>query len=752
MGAGKAGWGTGVPDIDRSETTKFPPDPWWRDWFSEDFSWAGLASKTIKEFGPHSTGPHGVDTLQAYWRLDYASDNGRLRTDQEMRKTGELVDGPDCKTYHIAHLPTRNEQGDTAGWKADWAEKDWERLNQVLSARMDAASDLIVPYITETTSERLAKPNFETRALLVGAVIRDTPAPTRPPDRQPSRIWHAVFAGARFLAVADFRRAEFSGGDANFSRATFSGGGAKFCGAQFSGGKADFSKARFLLEDADFSDANFAGGEADFSGASFLRANAVFRYAHFSGGRTSFSSVFFMENTANFTGAHFSGGNASFVYARFWGHYAWFADARFSGGPASFRGAEFSIGHAFFSGAHFSGGDAIFHSTNFAGGEAYFSGVNFSGGRADFSEAIFAGGSARFDHSQFSGGNADFSSAQFSGGGAVFTNAHFSGPAFFVDLAFENSEHREPVNNSQAESRWRDAFLGARFQRGLDWSDSPFYAISAFNGAEIEGHLNYPRLSEKSSKNEFEKKAFRLARQVRTKERNWPRWLKSFVSADKHERRRALEALEGGARTLKRAMKAHHDPHREQLFFRFELRARRAQDGISPLEVVASWLYEITSDYGASIARPFLWIFFLTGISGFVYAFIGSQTATMQAVYGPSLWDQLPDGFGLAIQNLAQPFSVFSSVTLSESGWVKDLHAATSEYSSAPYVQPTLETGLSDSFFQSLRDNVASFFYRLGRVFIGWNGIALLCVAQSFFSIIFLFLFALGVRRKFQIN
>lgn len=872
-------------------TAEEAQDRWWRGWFERDFSWEGLASKKIEaysykkinQFGSHKLGPHKVETLQDYWRLPNDGNSERLRSDKDLRERGELVEGPDGRPYHIAHLPPRNKNGDRVGWKANWTDEEWEHLERLLTARMDTAfaeAGGLTP--SGEGSEQFTHIDHETRALLVGAVIGETPSPTRAPGTERPVVWHVTFSNVCFLRTASFQGAQFSAGPAHFRRALFLGSGANFKETKFSGGDADFEKAEFLggeasfqgaefsrgiayfrktvfsgagadfqsakfsgvrvsfdgavfsggpasfdetkfhtdttdfrnaefLAEASFVRTDFAGKKTSFEGASFSGGSVYFRRAVFSRGSANFENVHFSRGRVSFEDVKFSGGTANFRFAKFFGRDADLKKVEFSGGDALFQGAQFSGGIVYFRDAVLSGGVANFNNTQFLAGKASFENVDFSGGKAsflgahfssketEFSNAHFSGGTADFRDSKFtsgdavfintyfSGGDANFQNvqfcgaavfngahfsggtanfiqanflgkkatffvAQFSGGDAVFLGARFSGTFRFCNAVFQGIAAFNMIEIDEAISggalivdtsdiQWRGAFSGARFERGIRWEGSPFYAISAFDAAKYVDEVRYPRLAEGKARREFIHKAFLPARRARAATRSFPVWVKSRHKADREERREALETLEGGARMLKRAMNAQHDPHREQLFFRFELMARRAQDGVSPLEVWASRLYALTSNYGESIGRPFMALGALTVIASLFFAHIGSQTTAMVSMYGPSFWDHLPGAFGLAIRNLAQPFSIFSSVTLAESDWVRNLHDATSTYSTGPDAQITADIA-----------GMKLLLSRLGAVFWGWNGIAMLSMVQSFFSIIFLFLLALGVRRKFQIS
>ena len=91
-------------------------------------------------------------------------------------------------------------------------------------------------------------------------------------------------------------------------------------------------------------------------------------------------------------------------------------------------------------------------------------------------------------------------------------------------------------------------------------------------------------------------------------------------------------AFEAAFRTLKLAMESNRDRIEEGRFFRLELLARRnRRDAAVPRwERWASWLYEVSSDYGNSIARPLVWIaasLVIMGVSGTKIAALASRCA-----------------------------------------------------------------------------------------------------------------------------
>jgi Pentapeptide repeats (9 copies) len=498
--------------------------------------------------------------------------------------------------------------------------------------------------------------------LIRGAGIKETPGQVtkeetdaeEPPVKSITiDALHIDLSGFVFPGRADFQSAAFSG-EASFKSATFSSE-ADFESAAFSG-DADFGSATFsgpaFFESTAFSGiANFDraafSGRATFQSAAFS-GDAIFGSAAFSGdaifGSATFSGFAFFESTA------FSG-IAIFESAAF-SREAIFRSASFSD-DAIFGYAAFS-GRATFQSASFSG-TAVFQSATFSG-EASFKSAAFSD-RADFESAAFSG-EAIFESAAFSdtaffqsvafSGEASFKSASFSGL-AVFRSVSFSGPASFRGQTFKNDIF----------------FNGAKFrsERKIDFGLATFERVAQFDGALFEGETDFsavwgqrtfslagarfegvpdfiqahfeeaPRLDNVevegrllSSRQEPREEGKKLSR------RNWLHlWLlrltKPYGSLDYIYRRTREGVPEGSPlrdiparwRALKRLAIQGHDTDRELQFFSGEVRsARFAGDWPLPwpiwkanawggfLRFWAGLLYQILSNFGRSLIRPFL--------------------------------------------------------------------------------------------------------------------------------------------------
>jgi hypothetical protein len=339
-------------------------------------------------------------------------------------------------------------------------------------------------------------------------------------------------------------------------------------------GYCDFEQARFS-GDARFERAAFSGG-AGFEGAAFS-GDAWFQRAAFSGaagfGRAAFSG------TAWFEGAAFSGD-------------AWFGRAAFSG-AAWFERAAFS-------------------------GAARFEGAAFSGA-AGFGGAAFSG-DARFERAAFSGG-ALFQTNVFSSH-AYFDGAKFNGNMDFTSANFEKLASFERIEWPSAAQHWHSAFDQVLFRGTLSLTGAGLQSFAAFDGARLEGGLQIDEADEQAGKARFKTErraaiaaahadgeAFaareRAAREAKDKEKAAPVSRAAIATHVKAQRDARLRELERGCRVLKLAFERAANKNREQMLYRFELQARRAQKKLPLGEALFSDLYALASDYGASMVRPF---------------------------------------------------------------------------------------------------------------------------------------------------
>lgn len=371
------------------------------------------------------------------------------------------------------------------------------------------------------------------------------------------------------------------GSEVDFSGVSFRREQIAFAGFVFPG-PVNFQSARF--RHAGFRRAKFRGDDTNFDKAEFDGLAGNFQEAEFSGGGVSFIEATFLDGGADFRGAKFIGGPANFIRARFNGRETNFEGAVFSVG-AMFDRAKFEKGTANFSKAKFRGGDASFGWAIFAGGDANFNETEFSDGCADFGAAEFKGGAADFYNAKFSGGATIFAQAEFSGGNTCFMSTEFGGEeADFGGAKFSGG--RVEFNGAVFSGAAR--FEGGTFDSPVDLEGARFKQVPDFRRTILTAHFTLHDVTVE------------------------PGHDVSGVDADRYRRLKQL-AVES------------RDHKSELYFFSRELMAMRGHETLG-LALWLDHLYELTSDFGRSLARP---IFFLVAtwfVFGLVYATLFGKT------------------------------------------------------------------------------------------------------------------------------
>ncbi|MFS2317969.1 pentapeptide repeat-containing protein, partial [Maricaulis sp. D1M11] len=419
-------------------------------------------------------------------------------------------------------------------------------------------------------------------------------------------------------------------------------------------------------------------------------------------------------------------------------HALWLTDANFTdaifASPADFNHTQFLGGNANFINAQFTGGKTNFYKAKFSGGSANFYNVRFSGGHADFYNVQFSGGYADFYNARFFGGDADFQSTSFHytarfGGSAEQRGAtEFSAPGFHHQVSFRKAEFQDTIEFrdcyfSDSPGNTQSAFAGARFREVVDLNSATRLPLDAFNGAVLEKpillHADAPRRSGfDDTRTAIRAHIDGLSENARNTQAN-DLWA----------------ALEGGCRTLKRAMAQQGDHHREQQFFRMELMARQNRpvrsdayrDGqLTRWDRWAARAYGVFADYGASFLRPLGWV--MGGAFGLALVYFclgnGARLSSMPAfgfdygglaLIGHILSTGASESVDLAFQQVFRPFFIWApGYAETGEGWIQTVKATS---------HPAW-----------------------------WLVIKILATLQSFISIALLFLSGLALRRKFQIG
>lgn len=698
---------------DLAENAKGIEKAWWDDWWAADWSWAGLATKQIGASGVAYGGQYGDRNLRDYWSRD--PQTRKLRSDAVLLEIGELARAPDGTLWHVSHIPMLWRDGSAA--KIGWDIKQRQKFLEIISRRIAEASE------TKTDSFARAQGAYG-RAQFCGAILIDCPVEMSNGKNTVflvmdggallDSISGVLFLGAGFRCEGSlftkeinfsntqidgavcFDHAKFLGG-VNFSRASVTGnfrfiyvsicGDAKFDNAKFIN-NASFQESTFAGP-ANFSDAVFEKS-ARFNKATFLDL-VRFDLANFDDDAL-FEQVKF-EFVVRFDKIKFKK-SVNFYFSSF------LKDASF--GYTSF--SEYSTFHA-----------AIFYSN------VSFHGAEFQG-TSVFTSVCFRPPPSGSDTEL----KASFVGCRFKDV-ADFTGAEFHRRMDFQATTFERRVQFDQIKLPESHALWQGMFSDAQFKDVTSFRGAGCRAFAAFDGAVFAGGLRLDDPGEANVQAQFEKELAQTLDVGSTAVgANLPsafiaKWLVGAkalptglsarlaarsTSGEVNNRVHGtgLRSLEGGCRVLKQSMEKASDKVREQMFYAFELTARRHQQDISRAERLFSYAYAGTADYGRSIARP-LWLLVLTiplfTIFYWFIFYIQGKSTDSELIY-----QSLSLSFGRVF-----PFGLWQSNTLA-------------------YQTDVLQ----------LRDTGMGLALRL------------LATLQSLLALIFAFLVGLALRRRFHIN
>ena len=449
------------------------------------------------------------------------------------------------------------------------------------------------------------------------------------------------------------------------------------------------------------------GDGADFSHAT-LGAGADFFHATLGDG-------------ANFSEATL-GDRANFSFARL-------------GEGANFSGAGLGEG-ASFSGARLGEG-ANFRWARL-GESARFLGATL-GDRANFFQATLGKGANFFRATMGEGAN--FSAATF-GEGANFSGVTLMGRAHWTRAVFRGVSDFSDVT-WHAGTHYGGAFDSARFEDVANFKTVNFSAFAALYDATFKQRLLLQPPSDGQRPDDMFNLASKAAKeQAKTARDNikfedqegwWLLRLWRFVKKRRGAKRRVWSELSGGYRTAKKAMEDARDFEREQTFYRFEIKARLNRPGIDMGERLAAVFYEVFSNYGASVARPFAWLLAL--LFGFAGVYLGMAAFFTERPTASPFKTEAPYH---RLGESAEP--IWEALELSMNNAFRPLSALSTD-------EPSEDRSTGSCNDCSVSD--ALLFHEAGWVRFTVKALAIL---QSLLSFVLAFLVALSVRRKFQIN
>ena len=271
----------------------------------------------------------------------------------------------------------------------------------------------------------------------------------------------------------------------------------------------------------------------------------------------------------------------------------------------------------------------------------------------------------------------------------------------FTAALFESLASFERIEWPEKAVHWHGAFDQALFRGTPVFTGAGFKSFAAFDGATLERGVFLDDVSESEAA-----ATFRAER-------------KQAIELGKSEKalNQRLGELERGCRVLKQAMEQASNKSREQMFYRFELMARRAQRGLPFGEKTFSYLYALASDYGASMWRPFAALAALiVAFAGVYWGFAAALDPFVPAQLLAGDWAaQMWSALDFSWANVFKPLSALSSDAVAKDGSMMKL----------------LLTQGGDGYA---------------------FGVRMIATLQSILAIVLAFLFALAVRRRFQIT
>ena len=299
--------------------------------------------------------------------------------------------------------------------------------------------------------------------------------------------------------------------------------------------------------------------------------------------------------------------------------------------------------------------------------------------------------------------------------------------AEFRDFSnFTNLEWGVDAKGSATLTHYGGAFEAARFRDVADFQTDKrgleFSAFAAFDNATFEKALILSDPTEQKSTKDRFKAACLSAECAIAEDRDAALKDEKDTRSKREVKRDAANKrwteLSGGYRTVKNAMEAQGDFDRAQRYYRYEVQARLKRPKTSWPEKLAAGFYALFSDYGASIARPFIGIAFFVLCFAAIYLAMGVSLGVAEFGANTPLTDMW-QALEFSLNNAFRPLSALAT-------------------------QPPTDGQIERLTGKLLFDP---------KVGGGWgNLVRVFAIIQSLFSFVLAFLFALAVRRKFQIN
>lgn len=175
-----------------------------------------------------------------------------------------------------------------------------------------------------------------------------------------------------------------------------------------------------------------------------------------------------------------------------------------------------------------------------------------------------------------------------------------------------------------------------------------------------------------------------------------------------------LRRMISGVRVIRLASQSSGDKLSESQLHALELAAYQRLSTTQAASKFVAMLYGLSSDYGCSLLKPFVWLLVLMFVSSIGYSAL-NESAQLTPFSGQLNWPEVLQGLVYSVSRVI-PIGPWQDLVFADS---------------------ILSTGKGASSNPSSPEKIAVVF---------------LATAQSFFSAILLFLFGLAARRKFQVG
>jgi hypothetical protein len=314
-------------------------------------------------------------------------------------------------------------------------------------------------------------------------------------------------------------------------------------------------------------------------------------------------------------------------------------------GDVLFHFATFN-GDAGFGSATFRG-NAGFYSATF-NGTAAFATVTFNG-LALFDSATF-NGDALFDSSTFNGGTG-FDSAIFSRnagfGSATFNgDANFRSTTFNRDAWFVSTTFKKVARFRSATFNGDALFHSTTFNEDTGFDSATFSRNAGFGSATFNGDAKFNN-TQFHSVTDFTNGLFKIAPQFHNAILHQGTDFRGRVFED-----RSTRGAPPAYRTLKLAMSKVSSGKEEDDFYALELESLMRQPETRISVRFFSYLYRVFSDYGRSFVRPLWWLL------GMTVVFMGFYSAILQT--NTKLTEQYSCVIQFTVEQLVRPFNIWT--------------------------------------------------------------------------------------------